>query len=869
IKYILIAGVTTNNCIKATFDSNLGKEFERYVVGNCISTAGYKLLTSHLATLEYFEKKNGLIWLSQVSFSSSPFIDEDSKIKRILTIIKDTHPSCTKIRILFFKGIIGKEFDEALSIGVEVKLKKENIKLVIKEARYNYAYYACQILKILNFSVPFLILKDNYFIYEFVGDMDLRQFYFEEYHRFKNRKFIKSFAKELGKAALGAYLVGLADRGPSNLRITLTPLKIFNVDFASGFTIKDIYNLSPQRNMWKEATEVVGKVSFSHQEKVLRNFMQGFKENLIKLRREFPKIKLKIEEIGLKNTWIEEEIKKKILNVSLEELEKKITSSSLKLSPSEVQDIISQIEFYKEEVIHSEQTIVLHKRNLGFVIKIPNPYSDSYLRKLTLEGYKKTKEKLDSLAADFIMDLSLYINIAGERKKREKVIMQAKKLPLDEALSMAFNKKDWSKIKRFLKRKIELDRARAILEKGVYVHDSFITQYGVDSQDRAFLLDCGYVTDNPFETISRLRDAYYMPLKEELVQLIIRTKYQDEFIRLAQEEMEKFYKVSSGSSCLSSFSRLLKRLKDNFENIKNEYKFADSVPYEDKILILIAMTDSSFGEVLPTNCLRWAERFSTLLSGESIDKENREFVREILKDIAYINIMKSKKGEFFWTEVKFKSNPEIFVFDRLPTFYSDYIKEYPYGYFGKLNSSDKKIACFYRNSEIYTKIFPEYKADFKEHLFDGTFKQFERYFLDRGFRSSSAIFINFEISSQQLSRDLKALGFQYYKELNLKIPFDSTMGRLQIILVSEDGEYAFVVRRRVEFSYGKDIKRILLTLGEINPYVGRKGKECYDGSFLRFLIDKHNKIATMSSAEDLAIRVFIYQGRGLGFVYSL
>ena len=70
IKYILIAGVTTDNCIKAAFDSNLVK-VKKYVIGDCVSTAGYKLLTSHIDTLKHFKEKNGLIWFSQISFSSS------------------------------------------------------------------------------------------------------------------------------------------------------------------------------------------------------------------------------------------------------------------------------------------------------------------------------------------------------------------------------------------------------------------------------------------------------------------------------------------------------------------------------------------------------------------------------------------------------------------------------------------------------------------------------------------------------------------------------------------------------------------------------------------------------------------------------
>ncbi|RLG42831.1 MAG: hypothetical protein DRN78_02810, partial [Thermoproteota archaeon] len=71
IKYILITGVTTDNCIKAAFDSNLGKEFKRYVIGDCVSTAGYKLLTSHIDTLKYFKERRGLVYLSQISLSSS------------------------------------------------------------------------------------------------------------------------------------------------------------------------------------------------------------------------------------------------------------------------------------------------------------------------------------------------------------------------------------------------------------------------------------------------------------------------------------------------------------------------------------------------------------------------------------------------------------------------------------------------------------------------------------------------------------------------------------------------------------------------------------------------------------------------------
>ncbi|MCD6539965.1 MAG: isochorismatase family protein, partial [Candidatus Omnitrophica bacterium] len=257
-------------------------------------------------------------------------------------------------------------------------------------------------------------------------------------------------------------------------------------------------------------------------------------------------------------------------------------------------------------------------------------------------------------------------------------------------------------------------------------------------------------------------------IKEELVQLIIGTRYQDEFIRLAQEEMTKFYKISSGSSCLSSFSRLLKRLKDNFENTKDKYKFADSVPYADKILILIVMTDSSFGEVLPTNCLRWAERFSTLLSGESIDKENREFVRKILKDIAYINIMKSKKGEFFWTEVKFKSNPEIFVFDRLPTFYSDYIKEYPYGYFGRLNSSNKKIAYFYKNSEFYIKVFPKYKEVEPQSLY---LERMEKLLLRENISSPIASSIEKNVPINNFERRCSSCSFldNYERKLTNKV----------------------------------------------------------------------------------------------------
>ncbi|HOU36218.1 MAG TPA: tetratricopeptide repeat protein, partial [Candidatus Omnitrophota bacterium] len=66
-----------------------------------------------------------------------------------------------------------------------------------------------------------------------------------------NRRFVPQLAYLLGKTAFAAYLIGLGDRNPSNIRVDLdldTVIEMYNIDFVSAFTL-DKDDLSTQAGM--------------------------------------------------------------------------------------------------------------------------------------------------------------------------------------------------------------------------------------------------------------------------------------------------------------------------------------------------------------------------------------------------------------------------------------------------------------------------------------------------------------------------------------------------------------------------------------------------------------------------------------------
>ena len=68
----------------------------------------------------------------------------------------------------------------------------------------------------------------------------------------KDFRFAQRLAYLLGITAFAAYLVGLGDRNPSNIRLSLDHVfvgQVYNIDFVSAFTLDDPQDVSTQIGM--------------------------------------------------------------------------------------------------------------------------------------------------------------------------------------------------------------------------------------------------------------------------------------------------------------------------------------------------------------------------------------------------------------------------------------------------------------------------------------------------------------------------------------------------------------------------------------------------------------------------------------------
>jgi len=243
--------------------------------------------------------------LNKISASSSlNFKDLLKDIKEILL----KKYSTSHVKILFFKGILKKE-NESLTVGVELKTLHGKKRVVIKEMPYCRAKQGMQALKILGFYVPSFEEEDDYFILEYVGKMDLEEFYKNHAFHFKNELFTEEFSFSLAEASLGAYLIGIADRSPSNLRIEFNPLKIFNIDFVSSFTIKEP-DFNEQKFMLEKFINVLREFNPSLEDKARDWFIKKFLLRFNYIKKNFDSIKEKGKDLLSQNLW--QEIERKI-----------------------------------------------------------------------------------------------------------------------------------------------------------------------------------------------------------------------------------------------------------------------------------------------------------------------------------------------------------------------------------------------------------------------------------------------------------------------------------------------------------------------------------------------------------------------------
>lgn len=121
-------------------------------------------------------------------------------------------------------------------------------------------------------------------------------------------------------------------------------------------------------------------------------------------------------------------------------------------------------------------------------------------------------------------------------------------------------------------------------------------------------------------------------------------------------------------------------------------------------------------------------------------------------------------------------------------------------------------------------------------------------------------------NAENIKDALKTIGFKYADKFpeNFTLPINNEYGDLQLLLVIEDGKYAFTLRERFDSRSGKGAVQRRITLSELNPFVGEKQNEIMQG-FCKFQIDENEKksLIGLPYQNKIAIVTGTYQGRGL------
>jgi len=183
------------------------------------------------------------------------------------------------------------------------------------------------------------------------------------------------------------------------------------------------------------------------------------------------------------------------------------------LSQAGLQAILDRTEYAEDELIRdSNDTAVLRRKGLGVALKIPNGGSDRDIQ-ATQEAYAAAQARLGGLTARFSMGISARVNFKGQQHEVENVMVQEEVIPLTEFIENVLSSRGlddeikFKVLKYILEEKAELDRA--ILNRGVYIDDLFLKQYGVNSEGKVVLIDLGSATLDPKTAVQDLVDLTY------------------------------------------------------------------------------------------------------------------------------------------------------------------------------------------------------------------------------------------------------------------------------------------------------------------------------------------------------------------------
>ncbi|MDD4940117.1 MAG: hypothetical protein PHI60_08200 [Candidatus Omnitrophica bacterium] len=139
---------------------------------------------------------------------------------------------------------------------------------------------ACKVLEELCLPNSATVVVRDYFVSKYVGDADLTWVSAEQ---MKNREFRRGLCFELGRASAAAYIIGLADRSPTNIRICMARDKkcvlAINTDLTTAFQLLELpsevgeqciilsflFNLSKEAGLEKEEFRWI-----------IRYFIEGF-----------------------------------------------------------------------------------------------------------------------------------------------------------------------------------------------------------------------------------------------------------------------------------------------------------------------------------------------------------------------------------------------------------------------------------------------------------------------------------------------------------------------------------------------------------------------------------------------------------------
>ncbi|MFA6383869.1 MAG: hypothetical protein WCY10_00700, partial [Candidatus Omnitrophota bacterium] len=152
------------------------------------------------------------------------------------------------------KGFFPVSFDDLQTYVVDVAYGSKILTLVLKEANtYSYECYASMVLEAFALPTPVMIsYRSPYYIYTFVGNIDLEDLYSTRRGLLRDFVFVQRFAYLLGRSAFAAYLIGLGDRNGSNIRVALDrnfAQEVYNIDFVSVFTASDPAELTAQKGV--------------------------------------------------------------------------------------------------------------------------------------------------------------------------------------------------------------------------------------------------------------------------------------------------------------------------------------------------------------------------------------------------------------------------------------------------------------------------------------------------------------------------------------------------------------------------------------------------------------------------------------------